>query len=438
MLLTNTRYLDETFHLKSADIRISGTKIGMIEPHLEPAVGEEVFDCSSYLLYPGLIDAHVHTPDTLLRGLFCDKSLHQWCDESEQGRLQQRLFDYLDGSVPTDAFRTLVQYAYLRYLKSGVTCIVETGQADSSCQVLEDTAQQAGMKALLDWYEEIPEGSNRSDTIVRGTHLPEEEELDQAGLEAAKERVAAGQGPLMTHCLETTFRRQEALRKFGISTVKLLDREGLLGKDTLLFHCIETDEEDKQLLCESQAYLVHCPVSNQLCSEGTMALGQLLQGGARIGLGTDFLTHDIWEVMRTTYRELKMDSHPERWKAEHVWKLATTSPAPQLYQGSIEVGNSADLLFIEDSLSLSPLVELPTFSNVAFNTLTFTRSEHIREVMVNGKWVIRQGKSVLLDEQEIETTYRSLLAEIFSNQLLHARERQIDRSDPAYQQRMLT
>ncbi|NCC90981.1 MAG: hypothetical protein EOM01_11615, partial [Spirochaetia bacterium] len=255
MLLTNTRYLDETFHLKSADIRISGTKIGMIEPHLEPAEGEEVFDCSSYLLYPGLIDAHVHTPDTLLRGLFCDKSLHQWCDESEQGRLQQRLFDYLDGSVPTDAFRTLVQYAYLRYLKTGVICIVETGQADSSCQVLEDTAQQAGMKALLDWYDEIPEGSNRSDTIVRGTHLPEEEELDQAGLEAAKERVAAGQGPLMTHCLETTFRRQEALRKFGISTVKLLDREGLLGKDTLLFHCIETDEEDKQLLCESQAYL---------------------------------------------------------------------------------------------------------------------------------------------------------------------------------------
>jgi 5-methylthioadenosine/S-adenosylhomocysteine deaminase len=80
-----------------------------------------------------------------------------------------------------------------------------------------------------------------------------------------------------------------------------------------------------------------------------MALEQLLEAGARIGLGTDFLTHDIWEVLRTTYRELKMGSHPERWKAEHVWKLATSSPVPELYQGCIKEGNSADLLFIEDS-----------------------------------------------------------------------------------------
>jgi len=426
MLLTNTRYLDETFHLKHADIRTTSSKIGMIEPHIEPFEGEEVFDCSSYLLYPGLIDAHVHTPDTLLRGLFCDKSLHQWCDESEQGCLQQRLFDYLDGSVPTDAFRTLVQYAYLRYLKTGVVCIVETGQADFSCQALERAAQETGIKALVDWYDEKPSETLLSDTLMRGTHLPEEEDLNQTRLEETKKRIAEGLGPLMTHCLETTFRRAESLRKFGISTVKLLAREGLLGKDTLLFHCIETDEEDKQLLCENQAYVVHCPVSNQLCSEGSMALEQLLDGQARIGLGTDFLTHDIWEVMRTTYRELKMSSHPQRWNAEHVWKLATTTPIPQLYQGSIKVGNSADLLFIEDSLDLSPLVELPTFSNVAFNTLTFTRGEHIREVMVNGKWVIRDRKSSLLDEKELEKQYRGLLTEVFAKHLIQAGKRKLD------------
>ena len=426
MLLTNTRYLDETFHLKHADIRTTSSKIGMIEPHIEPFEGEEVFDCSSYLLYPGLIDAHVHTPDTLLRGLFCDKSLHQWCDESEQGCLQQRLFDYLDGSVPTDAFRTLVQYAYLRYLKAGVVCIVETGQADFSCQALERAVRETGIKALVDWYDEKPKENILSDTIARGTHLPEEEELDQIGLEAAKARVAAGQRPLMTHCLETTFRRAESLRKFGLSTVKLLAREGMLDKNTILFHCIETDEEDKHLLCESQAHVVHCPVSNQLCSEGSMALEQLLDGQARIGLGTDFLTHDIWEVMRTTYRELKMSSHPQRWNAEHVWKLATTTPIPQLYQGSIKVGNSADLLFIEDSLDLSPLVELPTFSNVAFNTLTFTRGEHIREVRVNGKWVIRDRKSSLLDEKELEKQYRGLLTEVFAKHLIQASKRKLD------------
>jgi 5-methylthioadenosine/S-adenosylhomocysteine deaminase len=398
----------------------------MIEPHLAPLEGEEVFDCASHLLYPGLIDAHVHTPDTLLRGLFCDKSLHQWCDESEQGKLQQRLFDYLDESVPSKAFSTLVQYAYLQYLKTGVVCIVETGQADFSCKALERAAQETGIKALVDWYDEKPSAALLSDTLRRGTHLPEEEDLDLAGFNAAKERVSAGQGPLMTHCLETTFRRQEILRKFGLSTVALLAREGMLNANTILFHCIETDEKDKHLLCESQAYVVHCPVSNQLCSEGSMALEQLLEGQARIGLGTDFLTHDIWEVMRTTYRELKMSGHPQRWTAEHVWKLATASPIPQLYQGAIKVGNSAALLFINDSLDLSPLVELPSFSNVAFNTLTYTRGEHIREVMVNGQWVIRDRRSCLLDEKALEKQYRALVAEGFAHVLIQESKRKLD------------
>src|SRR5574344_2896846 len=170
MLLTNTRYLDETFHLRQADIRITGATIKQIEPHLDPLEGEEVCDCSSYLLYPGLIDAHIHTPDTLLRGLFCDKSLHHWCDDSEQGSLQQRLFNYLDESVPTETFIILVQYAYLRYLKTGVVCIVETGQADFSCRILETTAQETGIKALVDWYDETPNKGPVADTIKRGTH----------------------------------------------------------------------------------------------------------------------------------------------------------------------------------------------------------------------------------------------------------------------------
>jgi hypothetical protein len=52
------------------------------------------------------------------------------------------LFEYLDNSVGTPAFETLVLYAYLQYVKSGVGFIVETGQADESSGILEACAEK--------------------------------------------------------------------------------------------------------------------------------------------------------------------------------------------------------------------------------------------------------------------------------------------------------
>ncbi|WP_332446024.1 amidohydrolase family protein [Sphaerochaeta sp.] len=425
MLLTNTRFLDETFHLRYADIRIHDAHIVEIDEQLEPLANEAVIDCSSYLLYPGLIDAHVHTPDTLLRGIFCDMSLHQWGDQSEQGQLQQRLFDYLDQHASKTEFLTLVQYAYLQYLKNGVACIIETGQADDSCLMLEKGALQVGIKALVDWYDEAVASDLMHTNLRRGTHLPEEEDLEQYSLELTVKRVRETGWPLMTHCLETEFRRQESLRKFGCSTVKLLDEYQLLGPNTILFHCIETDEEDRRLLAKSQAHLVHCPVSNQLASEHRMALDELLQRGSHLGLGTDFLTHDLWEVMRCTYRELKTSDNPDRYDAATVWKMATNSPCPDLYQGSIAVGNSADLLFIRDNSRLSPLLQLSTFSNAAFNTLMYTQQDMIEHVMISGSFALFHGKSPSIDEVQLENDYQALLETIFSKDLIQQTDREL-------------
>lgn len=417
MLLTNTRYLGSDFELHRADIRIEGSRIVAIEKKLKHFADEEVIDCSSHLLYPALADCHTHTPDTLFRGLFSDKPLHAWCDDTAQGRLQQQLFDYTDEAVSSADFRTLVLYAYLQYLKAGVACIVETGQADESSSALEACAQEIGIKALVDWYDQTPDMELSTSTLERGTHLPEEEDLDQAGLEDAIDRVSRTGWPLMTHCLETEFRRAESLRKFGLSTVELLSMHNLLNEKTVLFHCIETSEKDRALLASSQALLVHCPISNRISSANEMALSDLLDKRARISLGTDFLTHDIWEVMRTTYAELKQSDKAEVYDAKTVWKLATTSPCPAIYQGSIEVGNSADLLFVRNALELSPLLQTKGFSNAAYNTLMHTRADLIDSVMVNGKLVIRSGKCTTVDEAAIESAYTEILTQVYGSHL---------------------
>ncbi len=231
MILKHTRFLGPDFSLHYQDIRIQNNVITDMQPSLQAEHEEEIVDCSGYLIYPTLADCHVHTPDTLLRGLFSDMSLHNWGNETEQGRLQTYLFEYLDNSVGTPAFETLVLYAYLQYVKSGVGFIVETGQADESSGILEACAEKIGIKALVDWYDETPNHELTCKHLQRGTHLPEEEDLDEKGLLEAIHRVEKTSWPLMTHCLETRFRREEVLRKFGISTVELLEKKGSVGQE---------------------------------------------------------------------------------------------------------------------------------------------------------------------------------------------------------------
>ncbi len=418
MILTNTRYLGEDLMLHRADIRIEGSVIVDIEKNLKRLVGEEVIDCSSHLIYPALADCHTHTPDTLFRGLFSDKPLHAWCDDTAQGRLQQQLFDYTDQAVSTSDFHILVLYAYLQYLKAGVACIVETGQADDSSQALEDCACTIGIKALVDWYDQTPVEKLSGKALARGTHLPEEEELEQDGLQEAIERVQSTGWPLMTHCLETEFRRKETLRKFGLSTVELLALHNLLNDQTILFHCIETTQADRTLLASSKALLVHCPISNRISGAHEMALSDLLERGARIGLGTDFLSHDMWEVMRTTYAELKLSNKAEHYDAKTVWKLATTSPCPAIYDGRIEVGKRADLVFVRNALELSPLLQSQGFSNVAYNTLMHTRADLIDSVMVDGNFIIKDGTCTTVDEAALEKAYTEILQRVYGSQLV--------------------
>lgn len=427
MILKHTRFLGPDFSLHYQDIRIQNNVITDMQPSLQAEHEEEIVDCSGYLIYPTLADCHVHTPDTLLRGLFSDMSLHNWGNETEQGRLQTYLFEYLDNSVGTPAFETLVLYAYLQYVKSGIGFIVETGQADESSGILEACAEKIGIKALVDWYDETPNHELTSKHLQRGTHLPEEEDLDEKGLLEAIHRVEKTSWPLMTHCLETRFRREEVLRKFGISTVELLEKKALLGKNTILFHCVETSERDRAMLASSKATIVHCPVSNLISGARSMNLVDLLERGAHITLGTDFLTHDIWEVMRTTYAELKQSTRSEHFGASHVWGMATKAAAPIAsasgYQGTIAVGAPADLLFVEDSLALSPLIETPGFSNVAYNTLIHTRPSMIKHVMLGGRWIIQEGRCLTIDETALEMDYADILQSVLSDKLVDRPDR---------------
>ena len=417
MILKSATYLGTDHRLHTQDIRVSGSIISQIQETLEPEEKERIIDCASFIIVPALADCHVHTPDAILRGVHRDMPMASWCDESKQGQLQQRLYDYLDGAVGKDEFKTLVLYSYMQYLRQGVGFIVETGQADNSSSILQECAQQIGLKALVDYYDENSTQTPATATISHGIHLPEEENLTADLLEEVREKCANDHPYLMTHCLETSWRRTQVQEKFGMSTIELLAKKYMLDTKSILFHCVEASEHDIGLLAKHQANVVHCPVSNIRSGAGNMNICAMLEQDINITLGTDYLSHDIWETMRTTYGELKQGMRPHLYDARTVFTMATRNAthiaSETSYQGTIEEGSGADLLFLNAHHAISPIIDTPDFSNVTHNLLIYARPEMIAHVMINGKWIIRQKTFVTIDEQEVLKSYAEVVNRLF-------------------------
>jgi len=219
---------------------------------------------------------------------------------------------------------------------------------------------------------------------------------------------------------ETSWRRTQVQEKFGMSTVELLSKKHILDNRSILFHCVEASEQDIDLLAKHHANVVHCPISNIRSGAGNMNLCSMLQQDINITLGTDYLSHDMWETMRATYGELKQGMRPYRYDACTVLDMATRNAAliasETSYQGTIIEGSGADLLFLNAHHAISPIIDTPDFSNATHNLLIYARPEMITHVMVNGKWVIKNKEFVTVDEQEVLKKYAEIVTKLFPEQ----------------------
>ena len=64
----------------TGDIRVEGDRITQIADHIVPHPQDEIIDGRNKVAMPGLINAHQHTPMSLLRGFSDDLKLMDWLE----------------------------------------------------------------------------------------------------------------------------------------------------------------------------------------------------------------------------------------------------------------------------------------------------------------------------------------------------------------------
>ena len=395
MWLHNALYLDGEMKFQRADIRLADGKIEEICPVDSKGREGAVLDCTDRIVLPGLVNAHFHSQSESCRGLTKDLPITDWCGSDAQGQWFDRVTDAIDQSISEEDFRTLCRYSYAAMVKQGVTCIQDSGLGERPPNWQRECMEGFHLGGRIDAYtafERVHEDGN--DRLGFSAHLLEEEDIDEDAISELTSNTFEKGMLKGAHCLETRHRRNLVEESQGKSTIELWADLGLLGADTLLFHCVHVTEADISLLASHGTGVAHCPVSNATTGEGVAPVEQMLVAGVCVGLGTDWEHNDYWEVMRQTYLSLKVKSQdPSHIVAETVWRMATKNGARCLGMGhrtgEIGVGFDADLFLVDrHSEKLGPMVHTDSFSNIAHNLLMYGGPDAITDVFVAGNRLV--------------------------------------------------
>ncbi|MDQ1146657.1 5-methylthioadenosine/S-adenosylhomocysteine deaminase [Bacillus sp. SORGH_AS 510] len=415
MLLKNASYLDENWNIVTGDLIIEDGVIKLgYENNSEN--DDNLIDCHDYIIIPGLFNAHFHGYSLLAKGLAKEMKIESWCNDTVQGKIQTKFFENLD-QLSSEEYESVCLKANAEMVKNGITFVSENEPAYWP-ELVAGAIEKIGMRGILDTHTNIEDYYQKNvGNVSFGTHLLEEEDITEETLEECVRKKREFDSIYMTHCMENDWRKDIIYKNFERSSLELYNEKGLLDEKTVLYHGVHMNEKDIEIVAEANASVVHCPNSNLWSGAGMAPISSMLEKGVNVCLGTDFGSVDIWETMKTSYYLLKLGSPFNRYQAVDIFMMATVNGAKAYQQkrlGAIKEGYKADLVFIKKD-SLIPQVNREEFSTIVHNLLFETRVEHIRHVMIDGKWVMFDRVLLTMDEKELDKNFINVLEKVYNS-----------------------
>jgi 5-methylthioadenosine/S-adenosylhomocysteine deaminase len=220
-----------------------------------------------------------------------------------------------------------------------------------------------------------------------------------------------GRGPFA----ESYARRGFTFDSPSVSTVRHLDRTGVLDTRPLLAHCVRVDDADMELMKERGASIAHCPKSNAKLGHGRAPLAAMLGVGLGVGLGSDSVasnnTCDMLEESRFAVlgsrAALDTLEGGRMVDADDALRMMTLNGALalKLYAtaGALAEGLEADITAVRlDAAHQTPAYE-PT------SALVFSSSARdVLLTVVAGRELFRDGRMMSVDEESLRARVRDI------------------------------
>ncbi len=362
------------------------------------------------LIMPGLINTHTHAAMSLLRGIADDLKLQDW--------LEKYIFPAEAKNVTPDFVLWGTRLACLEMMLSGTTTFVDMYYFEDR---VAQATKEAGLRGVLG--ETIlrfksPDAATPKDSLRFTEKFMQQYKGDplitpavaphaiytnnDADLQAARQLANKYREPLVIHLSETKTENDDAQRTRGMSPTRLLDKLGVFNGPTIAAHGVWLDDADMQILKARGVGVAHCPSSNMKLASGIAPVVKLLSLGVPVGVGTDGPAgsnndFDLMEEMNLAADLQKVATRdPTVLPAEQAVAMATILGARvaglDKEIGSLEAGKRADLI----TLRLDRPHAVPLY-NVYSQIVYALKGSDVEDVAVNGKPIVRDGRSLTLD-----------------------------------------
>ncbi len=406
-------------------LRVNGGTISAVHQGapVEVRAGEPVIDANGAVLMPGLVNAHTHLYQVLMRAVWEDLPLLPWL---------KRIYGAAQVLRP-EHFYAGTMLGCVEAIRSGVTTVCEHNFLNPHPECALETIRailNSGLRAvfartIMDTGEIVPECvRERSDQAFR--HIEEIIERNKANdlltymtgpntpplnttpalLREIRDFVDKKSIGISAHVAESKSVVEFTREKHGKSgVVAFLNDFGIPGQRSIFAHCVHLSEEEIALLERTRTSVSHNPISNMMLGDGVAPVVEMLRRGVNVALGTDGAasnhSQDLFETMKAASLLQKVH-HMDAGVIDpySVLRMATIGGARALglesVCGTIEAGKKADLMLLRmDTVHNQPINDL--FSQIVH----CAKASDVQTVIVNGRVIMKDRELQLTDEREV-------------------------------------
>ncbi len=411
-------------------VAIDGDQIQGIGPQdaVTPGDFDEVIDLGARLIMPGLVNAHTHSPMTLFRGLAEGHSLFTFEGWYNGIRVWEEVME-------AEMVPPAVAVSCAEMIRTGTTCFADQYfHMDKVVPVV----RRSGMRASLAYgIVEMGDAEAREREIAAATTFLESVQDDAQLLGwigphaffvdnspeamemelALADRFDAG---LHIHLGTSGEEERYCRTHYGRSAVQQMKMLGVLDRPLLAAHSITVPEEDFPTLAD---YPFTAVIAGSACMRSgaeIAALKAMRAAGVNTALGTDNVannnSYDLFNEMQITAKLMSLREHePDAVPARDILEMATLGGARALGLedeiGSLEPGKRADLI----ALDLTEIGWSPTSGQDPYTALVYAvNGNYVRDVMVDGRWLYRDGDWTTLDYAAARRELNAACAELKS------------------------
>ena len=376
-------------HKNAFAVCVDGVSKGVFDDLPEEHAALPLYDYGDMLVFPGMVDLHVHAPQYAFRGMCMDLELMDWLnrytfpEEEKYEDLEYAAKAYglfvealkqgatTRGCIFATCHRPATELLMELMEKSGLVSYVGKVNMDREASAaLTEKSADISAYTTFGWINATKDRFENTKPILTPRFIPC---CTDKLMEELREIQMAYGIPVQSHLSESPgeidfvkfLRPNNAFYGDSYNEYDLFGKNDDINTDvkTVMAHCVWSSEDEVELMRRNGVYVAHCPASNMNLTSGIAPIRKYMDLGLNIGLGSDVAgghsdsifraITDAIQVSKMYFRLVNEGAKPLVFS--EAFYLATKGGGSFFGKvGSFEEGYELDAVVMDDSVLPHP------------------------------------------------------------------------------------